>query len=99
MGGLALKIKCHQNVFYGIVETKLLTSTMQFFCPDTIATSNNVAQGTEMYCPVALLDMMVTSTPEELLHNKAFDLLLSHCSDITVIESPQSVIMTAIATV
>lgn len=72
---------------YGTIETKLLTSKMKFSYPDTIATSNNVAQGTEMYCPVALLDMMVTSTPEELLCNKAFDLLLSHYSDITVMGS------------
>ncbi len=60
---------------------------MQFFCPDTIATSNNAAQGTEMHCTVALLDMMVTSPPEELLHNKAFDLLCSHYSDIAVMGS------------
>lgn len=55
---------------------------------------------------VAQLDITVTSTSKEPLHNKALDLLLTDYSDITVVvfcqhyKSSQSiVIMTAVLTV
>jgi len=53
-----------------------------------------------MYCSVAQLDIKVTSTPEELLHNLIYCCLITvtvHYSHGVHCESPQSVIMTAIA--